>query len=217
MKIGIVAGLRREVKFFKNRKNLLITNGYSKKSAKATRELFKKKIDLVVSFGFAASLCRSVKTGDIVIPKKILDASGSSYMVNSKYLDFFKKKIKKKIFTQNLFTSLEIENHLDNQKMKEIKKKNLFSFIDMEAIHVCKIAKENKIPFIAIKIIFDDLHFNIPQFMTSCIDPNGEVKIYKLFLTLAMNPRKIKDMIILNYKYKIAKASAIKVAEIIVS
>ena len=87
----------------------------------------------------------------------------------------------------------------------------------MEAIHVCKVAQENKIPFIAIKIIFDDLHFSIPQFMTSCIDQNGEVKIYKLLLTLIANPRKIKDTLELKSKYKIAEASAIKVAESIAS
>ena len=217
MNLGIVAGLQREMGFFKNRKNLLITSGYSRKSINATKELLKKKMDLIISFGFAASLCKSVKTGDIIIPKKILNASGNIYDVNTEYLDLFKKRIKKKIFCQNLFTSSEIVSNLNNQTQRTIKKKNSFSFVDMEAIHVCKVAQENKIPFIAIKIIFDDLHFSIPQFMTSCIDQNGEVKIYKLLLTLIANPRKIKDTLELKSKYKIAEASAIKVAESIAS
>ena len=217
MNLGIVAGLQREMGFFKNRKNLLITSGYSRKSINATKELIKKKMDLIISFGFAASLCKSVKTGDIIIPKKIVNATGNIYDVNSEYLDLFKKRIKKKIFCQNLFTSSEIVSNLNNQTQRTIKKKNSFSFVDMEAIHVCKVAQENKIPFIAIKIIFDDLHFSIPQFMTSCIDQNGEVKIYKLLLTLIANPRKIKDTLELKCKYKIAEASAIKVAESIAS
>tara|TARA_B100001027_G_scaffold170071_1_gene121627 strand:- start:1401 stop:2054 length:654 start_codon:yes stop_codon:yes gene_type:complete len=217
MNLGIVAGLQREMGFFKNRKNLLITSGYSRKSINATKELIKKKMDLIISFGFAASLCKSVKTGDIIIPKKIVNATGNIYDVNSEYLDLFKKRIKKKIFCQNLFTSSEIVSNLNNQTQRTIKKKNSFSFVDMEAIHVCKVAQENKIPFIAIKIIFDDLHFSIPQFMTSCIDQNGEVKIYKLLLTLIANPRKIKDTLELKSKYKIAEASAIKVAESIAS
>ena len=217
MNLGIVAGLQREMGFFKNRKNLLITSGYSRKSINATKELIKKKMDLIISFGFAASLCKSVKTGDIIIPKKIVNATGNIYDVNSEYLDLFKKRIKKKIFCQNLFTSSEIVSNLNNQTQRTLKKKNSFSFVDMEAIHVCKVAQENKIPFIAIKIIFDDLHFSIPQFMTSCIDQNGEVKIYKLLLTLIANPRKIKDTLELKSKYKIAEASAIKVAESIAS
>ena len=217
MNLGIVAGLQREMGFFKNRKNLLITSGYSRKSINATKELIKKKMDLIISFGFAASLCKSVKTGDIIIPKKIVNATGNIYDVNSEYLDLFKKRIKKKIFCQNLFTSSEIVSNLNNKTQRTIKKKNSFSFVDMEAIHVCKVAQENKIPFIAIKIIFDDLHFSIPQFMTSCIDQNGEVKIYKLLLTLIANPRKIKDTLELNCKYKIAEASAIKVEESIAS
>lgn len=217
MNLGIVAGLQREMGFFKNRKNLLITSGYSRKSINATKELIKKKMDLIISFGFAASLCKSVKTGDIIIPKKIVNATGNIYDVNSEYLDLFKKRIKKKIFCQNLFTSSEIVSNLNNKTQRTIKKKNSFSFVDMEAIHVCKVAQENKIPFIAIKIIFDDLHFSIPQFMTSCIDQNGEVKIYKLLLTLIANPRKIKDTLELKSKYKIAEASAIKVAESIAS
>ena len=217
MNLGIVAGLRREMRFFKDRKNLLITSGYSRKSINATKELIKKKMDLIISFGFAASLCKSVKTGDIIIPKKIVNASGTYYDVNSEYLELFKKRIKKKIFTQNLLTSSVIESNFNNQMQKTIKKKNSFSFVDMEAVHVCKVANENKIPFIAIKIIFDDLHFSIPQFMKSCIDQNGEIKIYKLLLTLFTSPKSVQDTIELNYKYRIAEASAIKVAESIVS
>ena len=106
MKIGIVAGLRREVKFFKDHKNHLIINGYSNESTKVTKELLKKKIDLIVSFGFAASLCKSAKTGDIVIPKKIMNASGLSYNANSMYSGLFKKKIKKKNFYSKLVYEL---------------------------------------------------------------------------------------------------------------
>ena len=127
MNLGIVAGLQREMGFFKNRKNLLITSGYSRKSINATKELIKKKMDLIISFGFAASLCKSVKTGDIIIPKKIVNATGNIYDVNSEYLDLFKKRIKKKIFCQNLFTSSEIVSNLNNQTQRTIKKKNSFS------------------------------------------------------------------------------------------
>ena len=97
MNLGIVAGLRREMKFFKDRKNLLITSGYSRKSINATKELLKKKMDLIISFGFAASICKSVKTGDIIIPKRIINAYGTIYDVKSEHLDFFKKRIKKMV------------------------------------------------------------------------------------------------------------------------
>ena len=144
MNLGIVAGLQREMGFFKNRKNLLITSGYSRKSINATKELIKKKMDLIISFGFAASLCKSVKTGDIIIPKKIVNATGNIYDVNSEYLDLFKKRIKKKIFCQNLFTSSEIVSNLNNQTQRTIKKKIPFHLLIWRRFMYAKLLRKTK-------------------------------------------------------------------------
>ena len=216
MNLGIITGLKREKEFFENKENIFITSGYSKNSIYATKKLLRKKIDLIINFGYAGSLDKSVRTGDIIIPRRVVNASGNIYKVNTKYFNFFRKKIRKETFTQDLYTSTNIENDLNSTVLKIKKKKKIFSFVDMEAIHVCKVAAENNVPFIVIKVIFDDLDFKIPKFITSCIDENGEIKFLKLFVSFMLNPKRIGEAIFLNRKYKSAKISAKEIVDKIV-
>ena len=47
----------------------------------------------------------------------------------------------------------------------------------MEAFYIKKELLKAKIPMISIKVIFDDLSFDIPLFIKDCINDNGELKI----------------------------------------
>ena len=54
---------------------------------------------------------------------------------------------------------------------------------------------------ISIKVIFDDLSFDIPLFMKDCIDVNGNLKIVPFFRKLVLNPLIIFDLLKLNTKF----------------
>ena len=71
----------------------------------------------------------------------------------------------------------------------------------MEAFYIKKELLKAKIPMMSIKVIFDDLSFDIPLFIQDCINDNGELKRVTLFKKLILNPLTIFDLMKLNFKF----------------
>ena len=73
-KVGFIFGLEREMKLFSNlnKKNYCVY-GYGKSSKEATNKLLKLGVDIVINFGFVASISKKLKNGDIVLIDKIFN------------------------------------------------------------------------------------------------------------------------------------------------
>jgi len=202
-KIVVIAGLARELRFLKNVHNVKTFQGYSKNALIAARTALSEKPDVIISFGLAGSMNPQVKNGKIIIPQNIVDKFGNIKKVSKKYSNFFNKRISSKVFRQNLITVDKIEHNLNNKKYL---KKNI-SFIDMESSYIQKEASKKKIPFIAIRVIFDDLSFSIPKFLKTCINTDGNLNVFKLLINIFLKPKRIFKLIKLSKKYK--KASIV--------
>ena len=202
-KIAVVAGLARELKFLEEFQNIRIFQGYSKNALIAARNALSERPDVIISFGLAGSINPKVQNSKIIIPKNIIDKFGNKKKVSKKYSDFFNKRISDKVFKQNLITVDKIEFNLNSKKYL---RKNI-SFIDMESSYIQLEAIKKKIPFIAMRVIFDDLNFSIPDFLKTCINADGNLNIFKLFINITLKPKRILKLIKLSKKYN--KASIV--------
>ena len=105
-----------------------------------------------------------------------------------------------RFFRGNLLTVNKIIADKE-EKLKLIKKFKSISVIDMEAFYIKKELLKAKIPMISIKVIFDDLSFDIPLFIKDCIDDNGNLKIGTFVRKLVLNPFIMFDLLKLNAKF----------------
>ena len=201
-KIGFIFGLKREMKLVSHKnKNIVCAYGYGKSSKSATQELIKFGVDFVINFGFAGSISKNLKNGDIVFIDKLFNEKKNSLST----LKFDKDVMRSlensfRFFRGNLLTVNEIIADKE-EKLKLIKKFKSISVIDMEAFYIKKELLKAKIPMISIKVIFDDLSFDIPLFMQDCIDDNGDLKIGTFLRKLVRNPLIIFDLLKLNAKF----------------
>ncbi len=202
-KVAIVAGLERELRFIKKISNIKTFQGYSKNALIAAKKGLSENPDVIISFGFAGSINPKVLNGKVIIPQKIIDKFGKQKNVSKEYSEFFKKRIIGKVYEQNLMTLDKVEYDLNNKKY--LKRK--ISFVDMESSYVQQEAIKKKIPFITLRVIFDDLNFSIPRFLEKCIDKNGNLIFFKLLVNLILKPNRILKLIELSKKYN--KASFI--------
>ena len=105
-----------------------------------------------------------------------------------------------KFFRGNLLTVNRIV--ADKEKKLNLGKKfKSISVIDMEAFYIKKELVKARIPMISIKVIFDDLSFDIPSFLEDCINDNGSLKIVTFIRKLVLNPLNIFDLFKLNTKF----------------
>jgi hypothetical protein len=181
--------------------NVVCACGYGKGSKNATQELIKFGVDFVINFGFAGSISKNIKNGDIVFIDKLFNEKKDQLST----LKFDKDVMKSlensfRFFRGNLLTVNKIVADKE-EKLKLIKKFKSISVIDMEAFYIKKELLKAKIPMISIKVIFDDLSFDIPLFMQDCIDDNGDLKIRTFLRKLVQNPLIIFDLLKLNAKF----------------
>ena len=201
-RIGFIFGLKREMKLvsYKNN-NIVCVYGYGKASKNATRELIRLGVDIVFNFGFAGSISKNLKNGDVVFINQIFNEK-------KERLSIFK-------FDRSLLRNLEKDfrfikgNLLTVDKIIADKKKKIslakkfesISVIDMEAFHIKKELLKAKIPMISLKVIFDDLSFDMPMFIQECINADGDLKRVTFLRKLVLNPLIIFDLIKLNTKF----------------
>ena len=201
-KIGFIFGLKREIKLVSHKNNNVVcVYGYGKDSKSAAQELINFGVDVVINFGFAGSISKSLKNGDIVFIDKLFNEKKEK-VLNLKFDKDLIRHLENnfKIFKGNLLTVNKIV--ADKQgKLNLAKKFKSISVIDMEAFYIKKKLLKAKIPMVCIKVIFDDLSFDIPLFIQDCINDNGDLKIVTLFRKLALNPLIIFDLVKLNNKF----------------
>ena len=203
-KIGILVGLNREKKSIPKNKNIIVESGYSLKAYSATKKLIKRNVDLIVNFGFAGALTNNLKNCDILIPKDICNEN-FRFKKNSNFLGaYFKKKFDEKVKTESLLTSKKI--------LKKVSKDKKVSAVDMEAYYAQKAALEGRVPFVSIKVIFDDSDNPIPEFIIKSLNSEGNLRYIQLFLELLARPLDVFRLIKINKLYRKSIVKLEKVA-----
>jgi hypothetical protein len=201
-KIGFIFGLRREAKLvLRKNDNIISVYGYGKASKYAARKLIKLGVDIVINFGFAGSITKSLKNGDIVFINKLFNEKKeklSTFKFDKDLLRNLENNFK--FSKANLLTVNKIVGD-NKEKLNIVKKFKSVSVIDMEAFYIKKELLKAKIPMISIKVIFDDLSYDIPLFIQDCINDNGDLKLVTFFRKLILNPLIIFDLMKLNTKF----------------
>ena len=200
-KIGFIFGLKREMKLVSQKNNNIIcVYGYGKASKNAAKELIKFGVDIVINFGFAGSISKSLKNGDIVFVDNLFNEKKEKLSTLKLDEDFLRNLENGfKFFKSNLLTVNKIVADKE-EKLNLAKKFKSISVIDMEAFYIKKELIKAKIPMISIKVIFDDLSFDIPFFIQDCINDSGDLKIVTFIRKLVLNPSTIFDLLKLNIK-----------------
>ena len=205
-KIGFIFGLKKEMKLVSRKNNnKFCVYGYGKSSKEATKKLLKLGVDIVVNFGFAGSVSKSLKNGDIVLVNKILNERNKKLTPSKFNQDLFKNLEKKIEFVNcNLLTVQKIVGD-KRAKLKIVKKFKSISVIDMEAYHIKEELLKVNIPMLSFKVIFDDLTFDIPSYILDCINDKGELKIVHFLKSLVLKPERIFELINVNFKFSKSK------------
>ena len=201
-KIGFIFGLKREMKLVSHKNNNIIcVYGYGKASKNAAKKLIEFGVDIVINFGFAGSVSKSLKNGDIVFIDKLFNKEKEKLSTLKLDKDLLRNLENSfKFFNGNLLTVNKIVADKE-EKLNLIKKFKSISVIDMEAFYIKKELIRVKIPMISIKVIFDDLSFDIPFFIKECVNADGDLKIVTFLRKLALNPLTTFDLLRLNTKF----------------
>ena len=205
-KIGLIFGLKREMKLIlKHKKDNFCVYGYGKHSKAAVNKLLNHRVDIVINLGFAGSIKQDLKNGDIVFINNIFNEKKerlSTFKLDKNLLNDLEKKIK--FVKCDVLTVTKIVTGT-KEKLNLVKKFKSVSVIDMEAFYIKKELLKANIPMISLKVIFDDLSFDIPYYIRDCIKDNGDLRVGSFIFKLIKSPFRIFRLLDLNIKFSKSK------------
>ena len=153
----------RRFRFFEKDELVLVCGGIgaeaARRAAEAVIAIFAPKI--VYSAGFAGALDPGLKVGDIVQPRRVVDAGdGSSADLHRGKPDC----------ADGVLVSFgAVANPAQKAKLRE---SYAAKAVDMEAAAVARAAEARGVEFAVVKVISDEFDFRFPS-MERFVDPNG--------------------------------------------
>ena len=184
---GFIVGVKEEYNALKNTK-YDVKIAYGAKNASKAAKILCKKVECIVSFGFAGSIDSKLTNGEIIIPKFLIDKNKKKKFLSSKHRSTILHKLSNQEVNEKGIISVDkIIN--ENESKKRIYEKFKASSIDMESDSIYKICCEKKIPLIIVRVIFDDLSFNIPNFIVKSTNSNGDISIASLLKFVSTSPK----------------------------
>ena len=204
-KLLIIFGLKREYDTLSPIKNLQRTYGFAKKALINLKKINLSEIDTVINIGYCGAIDSSVKSGDIIKIKNIMDENGKKLKCISSNTNNVVQKIEKLNLKElDLITTLKVKNLKEKTDLK--KKYSNVSLVDMEAFYLLKELIKKKKNFYSIKIVYDDLSFEIPTIFQNFLNDDGEFVLSKDFLiTILKNPKLSIELINMGKKYFFCK------------
>ena len=204
-KLIVIFGLKKEYDIFPPTKNFQKGYGFGKKALKSLKKFNLSEIDTVINIGYCGAIDSSVKSGDIIKIKNIVDEKGIKLKCIRRNRNNIMKKIEELNLRElDLITTLKVKNLKEKIELK--KKYSNVSLVDMEAFHLLEEIKRKKINFYSFKIVYDDLTFEIPTIFQNFLNKDGEFIFCKDFLiTIFRNPKLLIELIRMGTAYFICK------------
>ncbi|TRW90871.1 phosphorylase [Candidatus Methylobacter oryzae] len=195
-------------------KIVLAYSGAGADNARAASELLiAQGAAQLVSWGCAAALTEFLIPGDLVLADTLIDAEANQIRIHNDWFELAKNLLstRLKIHTGSLAESLGIVAAAADKKHLHTQTGAIA--VDMESIAVAKVARQNNVPFIAIRTIADPAGMDLPKAINHSLNDQGDIVLAKLLLFLALHPAELPGLIKLGLHFNAAKNTLKSVAK----
>lgn len=162
----------------------------------------------LISWGCAAALSEKLKPGDLVLADSLIDAEGGRDAKSCISTDWHS-------YTNNLLSnslkvhsgSLAESNRIvaTGKDKKYLHTQTGAIALDMESIAIATVAKQNNLPFLAIRAIADPVNMDLPKAINHSLNNEGDIDLTKLLLYITLHPAQLPGLIKLGLHFHAAK------------
>jgi adenosylhomocysteine nucleosidase len=134
----------------------------------------------LMSWGYAAALDERLTDGCLVLPERIIGASGESYPVDSQWHErlYLVSAFKLSVWTGAV---VESENVVATAAEKiALNERTGAAAVDMESAAHARAAAERGLPYVAVRAIVDTASTGIPEAVLQARDAQGGIDVGKL-------------------------------------
>ncbi|MGZ5055712.1 MAG: phosphorylase family protein [Methylobacter sp.] len=192
---------------------VLAYSGAGADNARAASELLLTQgASRLVSWGCAAALSESLKPGDLILADTLIDAEGAEFGIHDDWLGFATSLLSTqlKVHTGSLAESKTIVATAKDKK--RLHDQTGAIALDMESAAVAAVARQNNLPFLAIRTVADPVQMDLPKAINHSINDEGDIVLAKLLAFIALHPTELPGLIKLGLHFNAAKNTLRSVA-----
>lgn len=170
----------------------------------------------LISWGCAAALNESLRSGDLTLATSLINAEEpqtEALEITRAWQSHCQKQLgaTSAIHTGPLASSKAIITTSEHKK--RLHTTTGANALDMESMAVAKVAKQHGYPFIAIRAIADPVNMNLPCAISAAINTDGEVVLSRLLRYLARHPTELFGLITVGLQFNAARKTLKMVAK----
>lgn len=159
----------------------------------------------LMSWGYAAALDDGFKAGSLLLPERVIGASGESYPVNAEWHDRLYLAAAA-VLPVRIGALVQSEAVVKTAAEKRaLAERTGAAAADMESAAHARVAAEGGLPYLAVRSIIDTASTDIPGTVLQAIDAEGGIDLAKLFARAVRVPADWINMIRLVTQFRAAQ------------
>ena len=169
----------------------------------------------LLSWGYAAALDDNLSAGCLLLPERIIGANGEIHPVSTAWHQRLVQtlKVKHPVRTDALVESDAIVK--TPAEKRALATRTQAAATDMESAAHARLAREHRLPFIAIRAIIDTASTNIPENVLKAVGPQGNINVWKLLTSACLTPADWIKIVRLGIQFNAAQRTLKKTRELV--
>ena len=193
---------------------LVARSGIGAKRAYAASELLiSRGATALLSWGFAAALDDRLKPGSVMLPERVVSATGESYPVSVEWHRrlYHTLSAKYPVGTDALLESETIVNTPDAKQTWAQRTQAVAT--DMESGAQARFALARRMPFVVVRVIVDTASTQIPENVMRALDSSGDVNVRSCLARAILRPADGIAMMKLGVQFNAARKTLKQIRE----
>ena len=191
---------------------LVALSGIGAKRAYAASELLVSRgATALLSWGCAAALDDRLKPGTVMLPERVISATGESYPVSVEWHRQLHQTLSAKypVRTDALLESETIVNTRDAKRT--LAQRTQVVATDMESGAQARLARARRMPFVVVRVIVDTASTQIPENVMRALGSSGDINVRSLLARAILRPADGIAMIKLSMQFNAARKTLKKI------
>jgi adenosylhomocysteine nucleosidase len=185
---------------------LVALSGIGTKRAYAANELLVSRgATALLSWGCAAALDDRLKPGTVMLPERVISATGESYPVSVEWHRQLHQTLSAKypVRTDALLESETIVNTPDAKRT--LAQQTQAVATDMESGAQARLARARRMPFVVVRVIVDTASTQIPENVMRALDSSGDINLRSCLARAILRPADGMAMMKLGMQFNAAR------------
>jgi hopanoid-associated phosphorylase len=190
--LGVLTGLEQEAVIARNivGANVACAGARPQQARWLSRDLIKKGVKRLISFGIAGGLEPGLPIGAVVIGDRTSSLDGT-WPCDPEWVRGLMRQLPEAHCGGVWGSEILVASARDKRTLYE---KSRCMIVDMESQCAAQVAAEAQIPFVVVRAVCDASDMDVPQIVMAAIAEDGSINYIKAFTHILRHPTQIPDL-----------------------